>query len=171
MGGDDYAEHHRPWYASSLTTSRRIVVGALDALDSGASVIVAYPLRCTNFVYFRRTIGEAGYRVIVVTLRASREAILDPLRGRIFDVEERFRIGEMIEEGYADRPFSDLTVDTDAEDFSRTVAAITETTGAAPGRGMKKARARPDPRRQFQSPGPVWKRCAWGTRLFATGIS
>ena len=126
VDGDDYSDPGRPWYASSLGTSRRIAVEAISALGSGASVIVAYPPRRTNFIYFRRVIGDAGYRVIVVTLRARREAILSPKRGRVFDEGERIRIGEMIDQGYADRSFSDLVVDTDMADFQRTATKIAD---------------------------------------------
>lgn len=129
VDGDDYSDPGRPWYASSLGTSRRIAAEAISALAGGASVIIAYPLRRTNFVYYRRVIGDAGYRVIVVTLRARRDAILAPERGRVFDEGERIRIGEMIEQGYSDRSFSDLVVDTDVADFPQTATAIADRLG------------------------------------------
>jgi hypothetical protein len=61
LDGDDFADHRRPWYASSLGTSRSIATALLDALRQSPSAIVAYPLRCTNYVYFRRRMADAGH--------------------------------------------------------------------------------------------------------------
>ena len=124
LDGDDFADHRRPWFASTLSTSQRIANAALGALQAGRVAVVAYPLRRTNYVYFRRCMTDAGHRLIVVTLRASVASILAATRGRQFDAGERGRIAKMIEEGYADRPFSDLIVDTDAGGFDETVETL-----------------------------------------------
>ncbi len=119
--GDDYAVHSKPWYASSLSTNRRIADAVLSALRTERIAVVAYPLRQANYVYFRRRVTEAGHRVVFVTLRASIKSILGPSRGRLFDADEERRAAEMIQQGYADRPFSDLIVDTDIASFGETV--------------------------------------------------
>src|SRR5262249_42098655 len=94
-------------------TSAAIVATAIGQLASRPIVIVAYPLRCTTWIYHRRRFGDLGIRTLFVTLRAPYEAIVDPVRGRKFSLAEQDRIKVMIAEGYADRPFSDLTVDAD----------------------------------------------------------
>jgi len=126
LDGDDFADHSKPWFASSLTTSDRIATAALEALRERRAVVVAYPLRCTNYVYYRRRMSDAGHRSIFVTLRASAASILADDRGRQFDAGERERIVEMISQGYADRSFSDLTIETDVADVDRTVDVIVE---------------------------------------------
>ena len=126
LDGDDFSDHSRPWFASSLTTSERIASAALNGLAAKPTVVVAYPLRCTNFVYYRRRMSDAGHRPIFVTLRASAASILAADRGRAFDAGERERIIEMIAQGYGDRAFSDFTVDTDAASFERTTDLIVE---------------------------------------------
>jgi len=59
-----------------------------------------------------------------VTLRASAASILATTRGRQFDAAERDRIAEMVAQGYADRPFSDLIVNTDIAGFDETVETL-----------------------------------------------
>lgn len=49
---------------------------------------------------------------------------MDERRGRLFSPEERDRIKVMISEGYGDRPFSDLVVDTDEMNFHATLAEL-----------------------------------------------
>ena len=121
IDGDDHADQSRPWFASSRSTNRNIADAALSALQLRPAVVIAYPLRCTSYVYFRRRMTDAGHLPIFVTLRASAESILTVGRGREFGEDERARIFEMIAQGYADRPFSDHVVDTDAASFDQTV--------------------------------------------------
>lgn len=124
IDGDDYSDHSKPWFGSSLSTSRKIADATLDALAQAQIAVIAYPLRCTNFVYFQRRIRNGGHRATFVTLRASAASILAPSRGRLFDADERDRAVEMITQGYAHRPFSDFIVDTDVANFSQTVATL-----------------------------------------------
>jgi hypothetical protein len=124
IDGDDHADHDRPWYCSILTTSRSILDTGLSLLETRPVLVVAYPLRSTNWLYFRRPFGEAGVTPLFVSLRAGLEAILDPARGRDFDTGERQRIAVMLAEGYAERPFSDLVLDTDGAGFEATVEAL-----------------------------------------------
>lgn len=126
LDGDDFADHGKPWFATSLTTSNRIASAALEVLRERRAVVVAYPLRCRNYVYYQRRMSEAGHRSIFVTLRASAASILAADRGRQFDAGERERIIEMISQGYADRSFSDLTIETAVASVDRTVDVIVE---------------------------------------------
>jgi hypothetical protein len=61
-----------------------------------------------------------------VTPAADEEAILAPARGRAFSAAERYRVAEMIAQGYAARPFSDLVVRTDRAGFAETLCRLQE---------------------------------------------
>lgn len=126
IDGDDHALPDRPWYASSLTTSRGIVTAAMTAFTYSDDVVVAYPLRCINWIYYRRRFTDAGVRMLVVNLRATLEQIIDPERERVFDEGERRRIVEMIRQGYGARSFADATVDSGSLPFGKALAALVE---------------------------------------------
>jgi hypothetical protein len=122
VDGDDHSNHDKPWYGSILSTSRSIVGTSLATLRQHDAVVIAYPLGCVTWVYFRRHFAAAGVRTIFVSLRASYAAIVDEDgRGRHFDAVEKERIKSMIAEGYQQRPFSDLIFDTDEASFGETV--------------------------------------------------
>lgn len=108
--GDEHSPRDRPWYAASLSTNRSIFNAVIRNATELRPVVVAYPLGCINWIFYRRRLAEAGIRLIVVSLSASFEAITKAERGRSFSEAERLRIREMIEEGYGQRPFSDLIV-------------------------------------------------------------
>ena len=124
LDGDDFSQSDRPWYACILQTSRGILGSGLAAVERTGVAVIAYPLRCTNWIYFKRSFEGRGVRTVFVSLRAAYPSIVDEKRGRIFSVEEHHRIRRMIEEGYGDRPFSDLIVNTDIESFDETLANL-----------------------------------------------
>lgn len=127
VDGDDHADPDRPWYASILRTSRGIVAAGMAILERRPVVVVAYPLTCVNWIYFRRRFADAGVRPVFVTLAAGAAAITAPGRGRRFSEAERHRIGEMIAQGYAARPFSDAIVDTGSAPFDATLDRLAGT--------------------------------------------
>ncbi len=124
IDGDDFAVVDQPWYCSILRTSRAVVGNSLPLLQHAPAVVVAYPLNCINWIYFRRTFEDGGLRTLFVTLNASFASIVDPNRGRAFSGSERRRIQAMIAEGYGSRPFSDLVLDTDRADFTGTLSLL-----------------------------------------------
>jgi DNA polymerase III delta prime subunit len=124
IDGDAFADPDHPWYCSILRTSQSIVHNGAGMLATADVVVIAYPLGCINWIYFRRKFIEAGASPFFVGLHASYEAIVDERRGRSFTSEEHDRIQVMIAEGYGTRPFSDLMVDTDKADFAMTLAAL-----------------------------------------------
>ena len=124
IDGDDFADPNRPWYCSILQTSRSIVMHGTGMLTTANVVVVAYPLGCINWIYFRRKFIEAGASPFFVGLQASFHAIVDERRGRSFSSEEHDRIQVMIAEGYGSRPFNDLLVATDRADFTTTLAEL-----------------------------------------------
>jgi len=124
IDGDDLSDPDRPWYCSILQTSRGIVQSSLEVLQHTPTVVIAYPLSCINWIYFRRTFENAGVKPLFVTLRASFASIVDVGRGRAFSSDERGRIQVMIAEGYGSRSFSDLILDTDNDDFAGTLARL-----------------------------------------------
>lgn len=121
IDGDDYSDPNRPWYCSIHTTSKAIVRTSLAALKERRAVVVAYPLGCAQWIYFRRCLSDAGVRTRFVSLRACYSSIVAPHRNRNFSSQERQRIKAMIAEGYGERGFSDLVFDTDRQAFALTL--------------------------------------------------
>ena len=124
IDGDNLSDPDRPWYCSILQTSKGIVQSGLEMLRSTPAVVIAYPLGCINWIYFRKKFEDAGAKPLFVTLRASFPSIVDGGRGRTFSSVERDRIQVMIAEGYGSRLFSDLVLDTDQADFAGTLAQL-----------------------------------------------
>jgi hypothetical protein len=112
LDGDDYTDPKRPWYGSILTTSRAVVSAGLAALKERDLVVIAYPLSCSTWIFYRRRFGDVGVRPIFVSLNGSYESLTAPNRGRSFTTAEHTRIKVMLAEGYGTRPFSDLIIDT-----------------------------------------------------------
>src|SRR5687768_10826802 len=75
--GDDHSDPASPWYCSILRTSAAIVRAGLAILRDKPAVIVAYPLNCIGWIYFRRKFSDAGVTPLFVSLRASFDAIVD----------------------------------------------------------------------------------------------
>jgi hypothetical protein len=110
---DDFHHPSRPWFATSLSTCRQVLNAVLAAADERVPAVISYPLRCREWIFYRRRLADAGLPCAFVTLAASQEALLDKDRGRNFSGDERRRIGEMLLQGYDSRPFADLLVRTD----------------------------------------------------------
>ena len=125
MDGDDYSDSSKPWYCSTLQCSKAIVRQAKSLLQKNSTVIVSYPIRCSSWIYYRRHFSDDGIETLFVSLRASFGSIVDHGRGRLFDEAEQQRIQTMIAEGYGDRPFSDLILDTDKTSFEDTLRRLT----------------------------------------------
>jgi hypothetical protein len=124
VDGDEFSDPSQPWYRSILRASRSIVETGAALLEEGDVVVIAYPLACVNWIYFKRKFGDAGVRPIFVGLRASYSSIVNPGRGRAFTDEERDRIKVMIAEGSGARLFSDLVLDTDKAAILATLAEL-----------------------------------------------
>ena len=124
IDGDDYSDPGLPWFCSSYRTSKRVLRAALEALEDKRLVVLAYPLRCVNWIYYRRRFGEASVALHVISLTASYETIISPQRGRAYSAAEEARIRTMISEGYGARRFSDRIVDTGQARFGETVARL-----------------------------------------------
>ncbi len=124
IDGDDHSDPGRPWHCSILRTSAAIFRAGLACLNDKPAIVVAYPLNCINWIYFRRKFEGVGIQPLFVSLRASFPAITGRNRGRSFSSEEQERIQVMIAEGYGARPFSDLVVNTDGPGFAATLARL-----------------------------------------------
>ena len=98
LDGDDFSQSDRPWYACILQTSRGIVRAGVAAVEQTGLAVVAYPLGCTNWIYFKRSFEDRGVRTVFVSLRAAYASIVDEGRGRVFSAGERHRIRGMIAE-------------------------------------------------------------------------
>ena len=124
IDGDNHSDPERPWYGSILRTSVAVHKTGLARLADKPAVVVAYPLNCITWIYFRRRFGDAGIRPLFVSLQASFAAITGQNRGRSFSKEEKERIQVIIAEGYGAPPFSDLIVNTDGPGFAATLARL-----------------------------------------------
>lgn len=93
-------------------------------LERSEFVVIAYPLNCINWIYFRRKFSEAGVRTVFVSLNVPYETITGKLRNRDFSSHEHSRIQAMITEGYGKRPFSDIIFDNDGYDFKAALAKL-----------------------------------------------
>ena len=113
--GDEHSAPGKPWYASSLSTARSIVGSIVKSATDGRPVVIAYPLRCIDWVYYRRCLEGHAIQTVVVSLSASYNSITNPRRGRHFSEAERSRIRQMIAEGYGRRQFGDFALSTDHE--------------------------------------------------------
>lgn len=111
--GDDHAASDKPWYASTYSTAHSILAAVLRTVPAGSPAVVAYPIRCLDWIFYRRKLADHGIRSVFVSLTASFEAITSANRGRAFSEDECSRIAEMISQGYDRRPFSDFIVHTD----------------------------------------------------------
>lgn len=124
LDGDDYSEPSLPWYTSALSTCHSIASAALTALQSCSLVIVAYPLRSREWIFFERTFYREGVHAFCVGLRASYTSIVALHRLRKFSAQEHQRIQVMIDEGYGQRPFSALIVESGESDLGLTLARL-----------------------------------------------
>jgi len=117
IDGDDYATRGN-WLRSILTASHRIVDACQEQLENHPAVIVAYPLRCTNWVFYRETFKRRDISFHCIGLTADVAHIAK--RERNLSEDEIARSAEMIAQGYGQRHFSDLTLRTDESDFEDT---------------------------------------------------
>ena len=124
IDGDDCSEPG-PWLRSILRTSRGIVAASQDLLRDHRAVIVAYPLRCTNWVFYHQTFARMGVRCRCIGLSADLDAIAS--RERVLGDGEMARSAEMIAQGYGRRPFSAATLRTDEADFDETCRRLVAT--------------------------------------------
>ena len=119
IDGDDHSAEG-PWLRSILRTSRAIAAACRQALETHPAVIVAYPLRPTDWRFYRATFGREG--VACLGLTASATAIAN--RARALSPEEIARSAEMSAQGYGQRSFATLTLPTDAADFQITCETL-----------------------------------------------
>ncbi len=80
------------------------------ARSRNAVLVIAYPLRQEDYVRLRQAAANRGAVFFVVTLAPPQAVVLADRGARTLSEEERSRIREMVAQGYADRPFSDLTI-------------------------------------------------------------
>lgn len=117
VDGDDHSAPG-PWLRSILQTSRRIVIACEEQLNDYPAVIMAYPLRCTNWLFYRETFKRRGVAFHCISLFAEISHIAT--RDRVLTADQVTRASQMIAQGYGQRSFSDSIVRTDKYDFEVT---------------------------------------------------
>lgn len=123
VDGDDHSAPG-PWLRSILQTSRKIVSASEECLRTYPAVIVAYPLRCTNWLFFYETFGRMDISCRCIGLIADVTAI--SARERALSAAEVARSAEMIAQGYGTRAFNDFTVRTDEAGFEETCRRLVQ---------------------------------------------
>ncbi|MCX7328508.1 MAG: hypothetical protein NTW00_10410 [Hyphomicrobiales bacterium] len=124
VDGDDHHVPGRPWFSSTLGTSRSILNAVIVALQNHDIVVVAYPLRCVNWIYYRRHLAAAGIASVFVGLSATLEEITHRDRGRLLSEAEQARLSVMLAEGYSNRLFYDVQIKTGGRSLEATLAEI-----------------------------------------------
>lgn len=126
IDSDDLRDPSKRWLGQVLSLTNALVRAGMDVLASRPVLVVAMPLRARDWTLLRARFRAEGVAAFCVTLAADEGAILAPARGRAFSAAERNRITEMIAQGYAARPFSDLVVRTDRADLAETLSQLRE---------------------------------------------
>ena len=121
IDGDDHSAPG-PWLRSILQTSRRIAAACADQLETRPAVILAYPLRCTDWLFYKGTFCRQGIGFHCVSLTAQAAHIAG--RDRVLTPDELARASQMLAQGYGRRPFSDLVVPTDEAGFDATCGRL-----------------------------------------------
>ena len=122
LDGDDFKARGLPWYCSSLSTCCRIRDAGISALSEKAILFIARPVRCLDWIYFKRHFQRQNIRVFSIGLQADFANITHEDRGRSFSANELDRMAVMIREGYGARPYSDIHLRTDQHDIEDTAA-------------------------------------------------
>jgi len=123
--GDSFLRRNVRWFQSSRAVAQGM---AAAAIAGPHPAVLAYPLRCTDMLFLRGTLARAEVRALFVNLHAPLDMLMDVRRGRVFDGWERARTAEMIAQGYNDRPWADLRLDTSRpaeESLARLHAKVT----------------------------------------------
>jgi DNA polymerase III delta prime subunit len=126
IDSDDLRDPSKRWLDQVLSLTNALVRTGMEVLASRPVLVVAMPLRARDWALLRARFRAEEVAAFCVTLAADEGAILAPARGRAFSTAERNRITEMIAQGYAARPFSDLVVRTDRADFAETLSQLRE---------------------------------------------
>ncbi len=120
--GDDHDGHDLPFEEMIAHAVQRL---ATIVAEGRETLVIAYPLRETEFAILRDAAASRDLQLVVVTLAPPLEVVLVQRGARLLDDGERARIREMYGEGYHQRPFSDLIIGG-TPDPNSIVAAIIE---------------------------------------------
>ena len=103
--------------------------------DTREHLVIAYPLRMQDYERRASASVAAGHRLMVVTLAPPLQVALGQRGDRVLGEDERRRIVHMYEEGYHNRPFTDVMVTGDPpisdviERLAGEVARVLSSTG------------------------------------------
>lgn len=120
--GDDHGIPEGVPFEEMIERATTWLAGLIGAKQR-SSLVIAYPLRPEDFALLREACTKRRARLFVVTLAPPMELVLENRGERKLDDEERARIREMYDEGYAARDFSDMII-TDIESPDATARRI-----------------------------------------------
>ncbi len=121
LDGDDYAVAGQ-WLRTILQTSRKIVAAAQEVLTTQDTAIISYPLRCTNWIYYKARFERMGVHFYSIGLWADITAIDN--RARRLSFGELARSREMLAQGYGQHRFHDQIIRTDLAGFDDTARGL-----------------------------------------------
>jgi len=108
--GDDHDGHTLPFEDMISAALERLVREVRS--DGGHDfLVIAYPLRGSDFLLLEAAAVGRGAEIAVVTLAPPLDVALSQRGDRVLDEGELERIRDMYAEGYHARPFSSLTVE------------------------------------------------------------
>jgi len=117
IDGDDYSEPG-PWLHSILKTSKKILFAGNHELEKFRCIIISYPLRYTNWFFYKKNFEKSGVDCRCIGLLADINNIRN--RARKLSESEIQRSMVMLKQGYGSRMFSDMIVRTDKSGFEQT---------------------------------------------------
>lgn len=110
--GDDHGAAEDVPFPRMLEIAVGRLARAIEETEA-AYLVLAYPLRDEDFARLRAATAARGARLSVVTLAPPLATLLSQRGQRVLSEGEQARIREMVQEGYAERPFSDLLLSED----------------------------------------------------------
>ena len=110
-----------------LDMIERAILWLVDQIATATApcLVVAYPLRDSDFALLQAVCAARSASLFVATLAPPLELVLSDRGTRRLDAGERNRIREMYAEGYPSRTFSDLII-TDMTTPSQTASRIAD---------------------------------------------
>lgn len=123
VDGDDHAAQDAPDLVSHIAAALARIETCIENADG--DLVIAYPLRDVDYLRVRKAAQRRHALLHVVTLAPPIEVALANRGTRLLSDDERARICEMYEEGYASRSFSDVVInnaDASPEQSAQTIA-------------------------------------------------
>ncbi len=122
IDGDDHGISRSVPFQEMIDRAVFWVAGQIAVADE-PYLVIAYPMRDSDFAQLQSACAACNARLFVATLAPPLAVALSNRGTRQLDDGERVRIHEMYAEGYPERAFSDVTI-TDSPSPQQTAAML-----------------------------------------------